>query len=300
MQFCYLILHYKNYEDTVKCIESIYKTSSDGKIVIVDNGSNDGSGEKLRQQYSSERCTILILEKNLGFSAGNNSGYMWIQEKENPDFIIVANNDVVFFQKDFEKKIGDIFLSSNFYVLGPDIYVSKHRDHQNPLFSKGITIPELQREIEQYKYYEENPLKFERRLFAHALKDSLCSHSAIIRNVYSKIRGINCLNYKKEYTNVGLQGACLIFSKMFLNKETKVFEPEPFLYEEEVFLYYRCIRKNYKMVYSPNIQVRHEEGASFSRTSKSNIDKLKFMLRHHVKAREELLEYLKEYGGDDR
>ena len=54
------------------------------------------------------------------------------------------------------------------------------------------------------------------------------------------------------------------------------------------------------MVYDPTIAIRHEEAASFSNLRKGKIEKLAFMLEHHVKAREELLEYLKEYGGEDR
>lgn len=292
MQFCYLILHYKNYEDTVKCIKSIYKMSTTGKIVVVDNGSCDGSGEKLQAEFNGTQCSILVLKKNLGFSAGNNYGYNWIRENENPEYIIVANNDVVFVQKEFEKKIAEIYGKTHFDVLGPDIYIPKHKDHQNPLFDKGITGIELRREIEQYKFYEKYPKKFRKRLFLHALKNSICSHSALIRMLYSKVRGIKHLDYRMSYSNVGLQGACLILSSDFIKNEDKVFDPEPFLYEEEVFLYYRCMRKNYNMVYSPDIYVRHEEGASFAKSSNSNLEKLEFMLKHHVKAREMLLEYL--------
>lgn len=292
MKFCYLILHYKNYEDTVKCINSIYKMSSHGKIVVVDNGSCDETGEKLQAKFNGIRCSVLVLKNNLGFSAGNNYGYNWIRENENPEFIIVANNDVVFVQKELENKVAEIYEKTRFDVLGPDIYIPKHKDHQNPLFEKGITATELRREIEQYKFYEKHPAKFRQRLFLHALKNSICSQSALIRTLYSNVRGIKHLDYRKPYSNVGLQGACLILSKNFINNEDKVFEPEPFLYEEEVFLYYRCMKKKYHIEYSPNIYVRHEEGASFSNLKKNDFEKIRFMLEHHVKAREMLLEYL--------
>lgn len=297
MQFFYLILHYKNYEDTVKCIKSIYKTSSHGKIVVVDNGSCDGSGERLKVEFDGTRCLTLVLKKNYGFSAGNNYGYNWIKKNENPEFIIIANNDVVFVQNELEKKITEIYEKTRFDVLGPDIYIPKHKDHQNPLFNKGITVAELHKEIEQYKFYEKHPTRFRKRLFIHAFKNSICTHSTLIRMLYSKVRGIKCLDYRKPYTNVGLQGACIIFSKNFIDNEDKAFDPEPFLYEEEVFLYYRCMKKNYHMVYAPDICVRHEEGASFEKASSSNMEKLKFMLKHHVEARIMLLKYLEDDGG---
>ena len=104
------------------------------------------------------------------------------------------------------------------------------------------------------------------------------------------------MDYRKEYVNVGLQGACLIFSKDFIEKEEKAFEPEPFLYEEEIFLFIRCIEKGYRILYSPKIGIYHEEAASFNNALKNNNEKLKFMLKHHVTAREMLLKYLNEIG----
>lgn len=53
-----------------------------------------------------------------------------------------------------------------------------------------------------------------------------------------------------------------------------------------------------KMVYATIIQIRHEEGASFSRTSSSTMDKLKFMLEYHVKGRDMLLNDFKENEDD--
>ena len=100
------------------------------------------------------------------------------------------------------------------------------------------------------------------------------------------------MDYRKRYSDVGLQGACLIFSNQFMQQEEKAFNPEPFLYEEEVFLFYRCQKKGYKMVYDPSIAIRHEEAASFENLKIDKIGKLSFMLEHHVKAREELLHYL--------
>ena len=292
MKFCYLILHYKNIKDTVKCVESVRLTAPESMIVIVDNGSGDGTGVKLKEKYESELCHVLIQKDNLGFSKGNNAGYSWIRQNLNVDYIVICNNDVVFYQEDFESRVEKIYMQEKFCVLGPDIYIPRHKDHQNPIFLKAITADELEAELEEYRYYESHPGKFNRRLKLHAFKNMLCSNVRLIGKIYSKIRGKDSIDYRKKYVNAGLQGSCLIFSRDFVEKEDKAFEPEPFLYEEEVFLYCRCMEKGYKMVYSPAIAIRHEEAASFNNSDKTNIEKIKFMLRHHVSAREMLLEYL--------
>lgn len=294
MSISYVILHYKNLNDTIKCIESLLRTTNnDSNLIVVDNGSGDGSGEKLKKKYQDmPQIKVLLLENNVGFSKGNNAGYIYVKKNYDSDFIIVTNNDVVFYQKNFEETIKKIYAQSQFYVLGPDVYIPRHKDHQNPLFKTPINKQQLINEIKEYKYYRKNPLKFEKRLKIHALKNRLCSKYKVINFLYSTLRGKDVLDYKKRYENVGLQGSCLIFSKKFIMKEDKAFEPEPFLYEEETFLFYRCQKKSYKMVYDPSIAIRHEEAASFTNANKDNIQRLKFMLNHHVKAREELLKYL--------
>lgn len=296
MNICYIILHYKNINETIKCIESLNSTAGDNsKFLIVDNGSNDGTGEKLSKMYKDNSAvTTLILDNNLGFSAGNNEGYFYAKKEWNPEFIIFTNNDVVFYQKDFEKKVSEIYDKTAFDVLGPDIYIPKNKEHQSPLFQRGITVEELETELKEYRYYEKYPKKFTRRLQIHFIKNRICSKYPIVRKIYSKIRKKDNIDYRKEYFNVGLQGSCLIVSKSYIAKEEKMFSPEPFLYCEEVFLYYKCMEKGYKMVYSPEIGIRHEEAASFKNISKNSVDKNRFMLKHHVKARELLLSYLKD------
>ena len=48
-KFVFVILHYKTEKDTIECIESIKKLSYKNiEIVIVDNGSQNGTGENLK------------------------------------------------------------------------------------------------------------------------------------------------------------------------------------------------------------------------------------------------------------
>lgn len=292
---CYVILHYKNIDDTIKCVESLKSTADDSsRYIIVDNGSNDGSGEKLKRLYGNNiQCDVLLLPKNVGFSKGNNEGYRYAKKKFNPEYIVITNNDVVFFQGDFEKKVIQIYEETHFDILGPDIYVPRHRDHQSPMFKNAITVSELENELKEYQYYQKNPIKFSRRLKMHALKNMFCSKFRVINYLYCKMRGKDVLNYRKRHVDVGLQGACLIMAKGFIYNEDKAFDPEPFLYEEEVFLFYRCKKKGYRMVYDPSIVIRHEEAASFSNMKSNKLEKIRFMLEHHVKAREMLLKFIK-------
>jgi len=88
-----VILNWNNYEDTSECIESLRpQLGSDDRIVVVDNGSTDGSLDRLRSEF----CDIVYVEndRNLGFAGGMNSGIEWARAK-GYDAVFLLNNDVV-------------------------------------------------------------------------------------------------------------------------------------------------------------------------------------------------------------
>ena len=132
-KYCALILHYRTWEQTKKGCDSILKLSNDIQVVIVDNASNDGSGEKLRELYENARnVDVIILKESEGFSYGNNYGYRYIKRNYDIEFLFVVNNDVVIYQQDFCDKVDEIYTKTEFGILGPDIYVPRKRTHQNP------------------------------------------------------------------------------------------------------------------------------------------------------------------------
>lgn len=90
-----IVLNYKGIEDTTECIASLAEqTYGNFVIVAVENGSNDGSAEKLRElknQYGDMLVT-LFNSKNLGFDGGVNTGIRWAIENRY-DFVALLNND---------------------------------------------------------------------------------------------------------------------------------------------------------------------------------------------------------------
>ena len=58
---CFVILNYKTWREAAACAESILKTQQeqDIRIVLVDNGSGNGSEESLREEFAGELNGIL-------------------------------------------------------------------------------------------------------------------------------------------------------------------------------------------------------------------------------------------------
>lgn len=289
----FLVLNYKNMAETIKCVGSIRDIGlSDYDIVLVDNGSNDFSVQKMNELYGSDkRIHIVASEENVGFSKGNNLGYTYIKQNLAPDFVVVTNNDVLFPQKDFEERLIKSYEKFGFYVLGPDIFIRANKEHQSPMMLKLPTQSQLEKELKMYEYYQRHPQKWVRRRFFQGLKNRLCQSIKCLSLLYSAVKGKEKIDPLCVYENCCVQGACIIISKDFLRMENKMFSPEPFLYCEELFLYKKCIENNYKIVYDPTIQIWHEDSSTMKIVTKNALEKARFTLQHHVTARRMLVDF---------
>ena len=87
-----IIVNWKKYNITVKCIESVIKSNYPNyEIILVDNESDTSKVSKFK--YRKNVKTILN-SKNEGFSKANNQGIKYAL-KNNFDYILLLNNDTV-------------------------------------------------------------------------------------------------------------------------------------------------------------------------------------------------------------
>jgi GT2 family glycosyltransferase len=88
-----VILNWNSRDMTAECIRSLLAMDcKDYHIIVVDNGSHDGSPEYLRQQFP--RITLLPQQRNLGFALGCNIGMRHALEN-GFDYVLPLNNDTV-------------------------------------------------------------------------------------------------------------------------------------------------------------------------------------------------------------
>jgi GT2 family glycosyltransferase/FMN phosphatase YigB (HAD superfamily)/tetratricopeptide (TPR) repeat protein len=88
-----IILAHNQLADTRQCLESLERcTPVAHEIILVDNGSTDGTTEFFRQYAAERKHVRLILNRgNLGFAAGNNQGLAVARGKH----VVLLNNDTV-------------------------------------------------------------------------------------------------------------------------------------------------------------------------------------------------------------
>ncbi len=83
-----IIVNFNTKDLTLACLTSIYKFSpkEEFEVIVIDNGSSDGSLEKLRE---NRNITLIEADKNLGFAKGNNLGI----KKAKGEYVLLLNSD---------------------------------------------------------------------------------------------------------------------------------------------------------------------------------------------------------------
>jgi len=86
-----VVLTWNGLDDTLACLESLAAVGDPNlRVIVVDNGSQDGTVEVLRVQHPD--VTVLPTGRNLGFAGGNNVGIEHALTA-NPDAVLLLNND---------------------------------------------------------------------------------------------------------------------------------------------------------------------------------------------------------------
>ncbi|MEM3449514.1 MAG: glycosyltransferase family 2 protein [Thermoproteota archaeon] len=123
-----VILNYNGMRFLETCLNSLLNsTYKNFEIVIVDNGSKDGSVEYLKKNFSNnERIKIIQLGKNYGFAEGNNIGYRYTHP--NSKFIFFLNNDTEVEEDCLDKIIKKIVRDPSIGAAQPKIRSMRERE----------------------------------------------------------------------------------------------------------------------------------------------------------------------------
>ena len=293
----FVVLNYMNYDDTTECIESICENIDTDRfhIVLVDNNSPDGSGKQLAERFSAHKdVTVLLNPDNKGNSEGWNYGICYARQHFEFDFLATPDNDTIFIEKEFCKKLEEEYKNSGFAVLGPMILTPEGRCDANPLFDTPYT---RERALYDIKLHEDKIKQLKTGTYG------LCRRWRSVarkfnRSAYScpdtrKHRQEDFFLHRQE--NVVLHGCCFIFSKKFFEKFEKL-DVRSFMYAEEDILYMHVIHEGLKTVYLPDIKIYHKGDRSTARATAGEKAKEIFRSQESIKAIKGYLSLLDELG----
>ncbi len=285
MIFTFVILHYMVSDETIECVNSILDNiDADNNIiniVVVDNGSTNDSFSSLKDKLIDERVVLLRSQENLGFARGNNIGFKYAKEVLKSDFITLINNDTVILQSDWTSKAIELYKKYDYAVLGPDI-VTLDNEHQNPFFPTKWDLKSLRR------------ARMKQRV-------KLLLTIVGLDKVFFKQKGGEQKNIYigHDIIDADLHGACLIFSKNYID----IFEglcEDTFLYMEEEILKLYVDMYGLHTLYSPKLIIYHKEDASTNAISKSSRKKKIMKYRHWINSSKVLEKLILEFEVKDK
>jgi GT2 family glycosyltransferase len=89
-----VILNWNSIDDTLSAVESVLRMDYPNyRLVIIDNGSTDGSTAELGK-IKDGRVKLILSPENLGFTGGCNLGFDWAV-KNGADYVWLLNSDAI-------------------------------------------------------------------------------------------------------------------------------------------------------------------------------------------------------------
>ena len=243
-----VILNYLNYSDTIECVESLKKQSNQNyDIIIVDNDSQNGSNEKLEEQYASyKNITVLQTSENLGYAKGNNVGIKYGKQKLNLKEILIVNNDVIFTDTNYLNFLANFDTGKTIGALGTKI-IGADGLNQNPLYTP-ITLKRVSKDAIYFTLEKWNLLKF-----YTSIKNTM-KPKANLKSEQNETR-------QPQDKSFFLHGSALFLTDNYLN-QMDGFYPATFLFYEENILAIMMDKMNLKMVYTDGAEIYHKEDQS--------------------------------------
>lgn len=130
-----VILNWNNAPDTIECLESLLNSNYWPFILlVVDNGSKNGSVNKIRDRYPEIK--IIELESNLGYAEGNNVGIQYALES-GAEYVMVLNNDTLVEPTMLHELVRFADTNQNIGMIGPKMFCVYP---ENTLYAAGSFI----------------------------------------------------------------------------------------------------------------------------------------------------------------
>lgn len=251
-EITFVVLHYNTIEHTRACVASLLAQRSVAlHIVLVDNGSTNGSDRLLEQEFAeSPRITVLFQQPNIGYARGSNLGYRYARETLRSPYICLSNNDVVYADRHLARKACAIFAREDCDVLGPSIYVPANKYYQNPRWDEMLSVRDVDRILLRYRRR-----KWRLRLgFRNSIR-------ATLRSLLGKSQPVVVPRSRSTTPpstwNAQLHGASVFVGPRFIAGRENCFNPTTLFSCEMDILCLECAKAGYSLYYCDEIEVTH-------------------------------------------
>lgn len=252
-----IIPTYNGKEILETCLASLFQRTQYPRdrvrVLIVDDGSTDGTDDYLRQNYGGQ-ADLVSLKENVGFIRASNLGMTYCLEHE-PDYILLLNNDTHIIQDGWLMKL---------------IETAESYGDQMGLICPKLIFPNGQTQ------WSGRPR--ETRTFFLILQTITARHNP----------GFGAASDASDAKEVVLEvntvtGACMLI-KVDLIREIGMFDTALVpAFQEDVEYSFRSSRAGYKVLYRPDVCVVHDERSTYeARNSEAARNRKYWQLRNCI------------------
>lgn len=228
-----ILVTWNGKKQTLECLESLrsLKTPHDVQIIVVDNGSSDGTHEAVTSKFRS--VVVLSLSSNLGFTGGNNVGIKQALG-DGAEYVWLLNNDTQIDRNALS--LIDAFDDNEVGIAGSKIY-----------FAPG------------YEYHKEKYSMSERGKvlwYAGGIIDW--------KNMYCFHRGVDQVDhgqYDRTEETPFVTGCSMMVKKEVFEK-IGLLDEKFFAYLEDLDFCLRAKQMGYKLLYVPQSIIWHNNAGS--------------------------------------
>ncbi|MBL8725912.1 MAG: glycosyltransferase family 2 protein [Planctomycetes bacterium] len=221
-----LLLNFRRADLTRQCLADLLAGSAEPlAVLVIDNGSADGSAEALQQAlatmaFGPHHVELLALQENLGFAGGMNRGIAWARARGCP-FTLVLNNDLRLPPGWLDPLVAALGADARLGAVGPTLV---HPD--GTVWAEGGALAARPNGL---------------RLLGHGRKPQPQRH------------GPEAVDF--------LPAACVLYRTAAL-AEVGGFDAGYFMYWEDVDLGVRLVARGYTNLWLPWVRVEHAAGQS--------------------------------------
>ncbi len=132
-----VVLNWNGWPDTIRCLASLRaSTGVDLRVVVVDNGSTDGSPARLAPLLTPPWGELLCVERNLGFTGGVNLGLRHALARS-AEYLFLLNNDATVAPDCVARLVEAAMSRPDIGFVGPKIV---WQDEPERLWSAGMSV----------------------------------------------------------------------------------------------------------------------------------------------------------------
>jgi hypothetical protein len=198
------------------------------EVIVVDNGSTDGSSEMIRARWP--QVILRMLNQNVGFGAANNIGF----RLASGDFILLLNSDAECLPTTIRELATELQMNPDVGCVG-----ARHINVDGSLQRSTNAFPTLLND---------------------ALELTELSRFTVFQRVLRR-RFPWWGNHTARIETGWVNGACMMLRRSAI-EDVGGFDEAFSLYVEEVDLCYRLRKAGWRVVFTPRAEVIHREGRS--------------------------------------